>query len=103
MPKGSGNKELYKKGWKPGQSGNPGGRPKLNKEVTELALKEATDAFMRIVEISIGGEDDRVRLQANQYIVDRAVGKPAQAINLGDHEGGGLKINVIIEGTSGGT
>lgn len=98
MPKGSGNKDLHIHGWKPGQSGNPGGRPKLNKEVTELALKECVDAFVRIVDISKTTEDERLKLQANQYIVDRAVGKPAQAMSLEGAEGAGIRISVTIEG-----
>lgn len=80
-----------------GKSGNPSGRPKLNKEVTELASKEAVKAFMRIVEISqdpvFKREEKRLYLDANKYIVDRACGKPAQAVNLGDNEGGKLNVN----------
>lgn len=86
-----------------GKSGNPSGRPQINKDVTKLAAEEARWAFKRIVEISQDvKEPAKIRLQANQYIVDRACGKPSQAINLGDQEGGPLQISVIIKEKDGG-
>ena len=61
-----------------GQSGNPAGRSKLDKEVTELARQEAPAAFMRIIELSKQARDIKINYAANQYIVDRACGKPKQ-------------------------
>jgi hypothetical protein len=61
-----------------GQSGNPAGRSKLDKEVTELARQEAPAAFQRIIEISKDDDDKLLKLKANQYIVDRACGRPKQ-------------------------
>lgn len=91
-------------GWKKGQSGNPSGRPKINADVTKLAAEDARWAFKRIIEISQNASHDvKVRLQANQYIVDRACGKPSQAINLGDQDGGPLQISVIIKEKDAGT
>lgn len=90
-----------------GKSGNPSGRPKRNAEITELASKESVDAFFRIVEIGKLADDPEtaenskllsLSLAANQYIVDRACGKPAQAVNLGDSEGGPLQVMVVIKG-----
>lgn len=71
--------------WQPGQSGNPGGRPKQNKTVTELALQEAPAAFSRIVELARSVDpsvDPKLKLQANTYIIDRAYGKAAQSVNV---------------------
>lgn len=79
-----------------GVSGNPGGKPKKNIEVTELAKQECTSAFLRIVELGKCKKDLKVSLQANQYIVDRACGKPMQAVNLGGADGGPLKVVVNV-------
>lgn len=64
-----------------GQSGNPSGRPKINAEVTDLARQEAPEAFKRIVSLSKQrAVDVKTKLAANQYIVDRACGKPKQQV-----------------------
>lgn len=82
--------------FKPGQSGNPGGRGKDAKKFADLCMKLSEDAISRIEDMAKSSEDDGVRLKANMYLVDRALGKPAQAVNVGDHEGGPLKVIVQI-------
>lgn len=91
-----------------GQSGNPGGVPRCVAVIRKLAEENTAEAFLRIVEIGRAGmetlNDNKpdskllgLALAANQYIVDRACGKPAQAVNLSDSEGGPLQISVIIK------
>lgn len=90
----AGAKSATPTSFKPGKSGNPSGRSKLNAEVTELAKQESVAAFMRIVAISKESEDRKLQLAANVYIVDRACGKPAQAIT---GEGGGpIEVTVTV-------
>ena len=83
-------------GWKKGQSGNPGGRKKELKEITELAKEASPAAFEQIQDLSQNCKDPRVRLSASQYILDRAWGKPAQAVEVSGKDGKDLTINVNI-------
>lgn len=81
-----GNEYEFKKdgpnpGWKPGQSGNPGGRPKIDKEIRELAQTYSIQAVETLAAIMLNHDyDPRVRGFAANSILDRAVGKPAQAV-----------------------
>ncbi len=64
------------KSWKPGQSGNPGGRPKVAPEVREMAKQKSKEAFERICQI-IADDDSRVALAACNVVLERAYGRPA--------------------------
>lgn len=72
-----------------GKSGNPGGRPKESGHIKELARQHAPGAFARILEL-VASEDQRVALNAAQAVLDRAYGKPAQAI-VGE-DGGAIEL-----------
>jgi Family of unknown function (DUF5681) len=66
----------------PGQSGNPGGRPKALVEVLELARKNASAALETIVSIMTNADAPHaVRLAAANSLLDRALGRPAQALH----------------------
>jgi hypothetical protein len=65
------------KWWKPGQSGNAGGRPKAVLSVQELARAYTEQAVRALVEALA---DPRLRVQAAVAILDRAWGRPVQAI-----------------------
>ena len=64
-----------------GRSGNPGGRPKVEGEIRELAQKHGPDALKRLVEL-MKSENERVAVAAAQVILDRAYGKPQQALQI---------------------
>jgi hypothetical protein len=66
-----------------GKSGNPGGRPRENSEIKELARKHGPAAIKRLVEL-MKGSDPRVAVAAAQALLDRGYGKPAQAIVGGE-------------------
>jgi hypothetical protein len=62
--------------FKPGVSGNPAGRPKEDKRVTQLARLYAPEAIRMLFEIATSPSSkgsDRVR--ALNAIMDRAMGK----------------------------
>ncbi len=64
----------------PGQSGNPGGRPKENSEVTALAKKHSLEAINRLVALMKQDEDRKLAKAAADSILDRGLGKPAQYV-----------------------
>jgi len=60
----------------PGVSGNPGGRPKDEARVAELARSYTAEAIGTLVELMRHGKDDRVRGTAAQALLERGWGKP---------------------------
>jgi Family of unknown function (DUF5681) len=77
-----------------GQSGNPGGRPKIAGEIRELAQQHAPAALERLVRL-MNSTSGRVAVAAAQAILDRACGKPPQALQIDGELGvrGRLVIN----------
>lgn len=65
--------------WVKGQSGNPGGRPKAEREVMDLARDASPRAMGRLIEL-VENEDARVSIQAANSVLDRAFGKPTQPL-----------------------
>lgn len=72
------------RGFQPGQSGNPGGRPKgLTRRVRELVGDngEAIAQFMYEV-MSDGGARTPDRLEAAKWLADRGFGRAVQALDI---------------------
>src|SRR5262245_7051804 len=66
--------------WKPGQSGNPGGRPKSVYALAELARENTAEAIEKIVSIMRNGDSDTVQRKAAEILRDRGYGKAVQVI-----------------------
>jgi hypothetical protein len=81
--------------FQPGQSGNPGGRPKAEAKVKALAQQHTEAAINALVE-SLA--DPKARVAAATALLDRAWGKPAQAIAGADGEGPAEVIMRIVTG-----
>lgn len=75
-----------------GQSGNPGGRPKALADIVALARSHAPNAFFRVVQL-VEADDPRVALAAAQEVLNRAYGKPAQAMT---GEGGEGPVEMVV-------
>jgi hypothetical protein len=75
----------------PGQSGNPGGRPKDEHRVAELARSYKLEAIDTLVELMREGKDERVRGTAAQALLDRGWGK-AKVEVVTDAEGSYLDV-----------
>ena len=71
--------------FKKGQSGNPGGRPKEDGEIRELARQHGPVAIAKLVE-HMNAEDARLSQSAAIALLDRGFGKPAQSLNVGGQE-----------------
>jgi len=68
--------------FKPGQSGNPGGRPKAIAEVRELAQQHTATAIKRLVAILENEKStDAAAVSAAREVLDRAVGRAEQSIS----------------------
>jgi len=61
-----------------GHSGNPGGRPKDEFKVAELARSYTVEAVETLVDLMRHSKDDRVRGTASQALLDRGWGKAAK-------------------------
>ena len=70
--------------WRPGQSGNPGGRPRELRAVQEAARAHTTEAIERLA-YWMRSDDPRASPAAAQALLDRGWGKPQQPV---EHSGG---------------
>jgi hypothetical protein len=69
------------KPFKKGQSGNPGGRPKVVSEVKELARAHTAEAIQTLVSIMTNPKSaPAARVSAANALLDRGYGKPPQHI-----------------------
>jgi Family of unknown function (DUF5681) len=67
-----------------GRSGNPGGRPKGDGEIRELARQHTITALQTLAEICQNGENESARVAAANALLDRAWGKPAVPVVADD-------------------
>jgi hypothetical protein len=77
-----------------GKSGNPGGRPKENDELKELAREHTAEAINRIV-FWMRSDEPKASLTASMALLDRGHGKPIQATELSGPNGAPLTSGVI--------
>ncbi|MBI5922035.1 MAG: hypothetical protein HY847_10380 [Betaproteobacteria bacterium] len=83
--------------FKPGRSGNPGGRPKKTEEqrtLEQMCREKTPDALGTVLSIMASGENERNKLAAAQYVIDRGWGKAKQEI---EHVGkGGAELSLSV-------
>jgi hypothetical protein len=77
-------------GWKPGQSGNPAGRPKTVDDVSAIARSYGREALERVV-TAMRNPDDKIAVPAAIALWDRGYGKP----NIRVETGGPQSITVL--------
>ena len=76
--------------WLPGRSANPGGRPAGRGHVQALAAGHTEEAIAMLARLMRAGASDDVRLRAAVALLDRAWGKPTQAVT--GEDGGPVAI-----------
>jgi hypothetical protein len=69
--------------WRPGQSGNPHGRPKAPVDIAELARQHGPRCIAVAASL-LEDADPRIRLGALVALLDRGFGKPRQAVEIND-------------------
>ena len=87
-------------GYQKGVSGNPGGTPSeihktRNKEKLEYC--KLTPKARKILLSLLSSDDEEMRFKAAKEIIDRAIGKPQQAVELSNTEGEAFKISTISD------
>ena len=87
-------REVWGRPFQPGQSGNPGGRPKDISIVRDLARTHTSDAIQTLVSIMRDGRKEAARVAAAQAILDRGWGKAVQDLDIAGPAGAPLEIVV---------
>ena len=65
-----------------GQSGNPGGRPKVLAEVQELARQHAPKVIVELARLALKAKNETARIAAIRELLDRGYGRPRQAVEV---------------------
>ena len=71
--------------FRPGASGNPGGRPAALAEVKQLARQHTALAIQKLAHIAEHGHSEMAQIAAANALLDRAWGRPTQPVS-GDDE-----------------
>jgi hypothetical protein len=69
-------------GFRKGQTGNPGGRPRVVESLTREARLYTHEALRTLLKLMRSARSENVRLNAAGLILDRGWGKPVQAVQV---------------------
>jgi hypothetical protein len=75
-----------------GQSGNPGGRPKVLADVQELARQHAPAAIVELARLALKAKNENARISAIRELLDRGYGRSRQAVEVSAPAGDPLQL-----------
>lgn len=82
-----------------GQSGNPSGRPKRTEEEARLvkACRDMTEeAVATVVDVMRSGEQERNRMEAAKWVIDRGWGKALERVEMTGEDGDAIKTETEL-------
>lgn len=82
--------------WQKGKSGNPAGRKKETGHIRELARQYTEIAIKALAEIVQSADRDSARVAAAEALLNRAWGRPEQALSLEGPGGETIVPNIQI-------
>jgi hypothetical protein len=65
-----------------GQSGNPGGRPKVLAEVQELARQYGPTVIVELARLAVKAKSESARIAAIRELLDRGYGRTRQTMEV---------------------
>jgi hypothetical protein len=85
--------------WKPGQSGNPGGRPRkrlIDRELEEL-LSDSDSSLANAIARALLVRARKGDLKAIQLVVERTEGRPRQAVEVSGPDGNRIALEFMSD------
>jgi hypothetical protein len=68
--------------WKPGQSGNPGGKPRVLAEILAMGHSNTPAIMQRLIDAALHSADAAVWIPAAREVLNRTFGKPSQQVEV---------------------
>jgi hypothetical protein len=65
-----------------GKSGNPGGRPKVLRELQELARHHAPEVIAELARLVLKARSETARIAAGRELLDRGFGQARQSLEV---------------------
>ena len=87
------------KPWKPGQSGNPRGRPRkqlIDEALEDLLASNGSEAAQDVA-VALLKRARKGDIRAIQLIAERTQGKPRRAIEISGPDGGAVEIDRMTD------
>lgn len=76
--------------FKPGQSGNPGGRPRKDNDLVILAKSKTKEAFKELLQLLESTSKEDIKLACIKTMFEYGFGKPRQELEVTGEDGGPL-------------